>query len=188
MTAETITFMVPNRNRPARYLRNCLYSLRHQTREIDEIVVSDMSTQEPFRTETEELCDEYGAKFVHTEVSEEDVSYEEYRSDLDDYRNGVVYPWDGKPKPKPWVETVGLEKYFDRYVDLYLHTLCYNVGLRNCTKDLIVWFGQDTLLSENGVDVIMSIFFRALTNLLGRPMSTIGQNISYPFSPHNSVK
>ena len=38
------------------------------------------------------------------------------------------------------------------------------------------------------LDVIMSIGFCALTDLLGRPISAIGQNISYPFPPDNSVK
>src|SRR4030042_2864135 len=38
------------------------------------------------------------------------------------------------------------------------------------------------------LDVVMSICFCALTDLLGRPMSAIGQNISNPFSPDNSVK
>src|SRR5208337_600775 len=38
------------------------------------------------------------------------------------------------------------------------------------------------------LNVIMSICFRAITDLFGRPIRTIGQNISNAFSPNNSVK
>ena len=38
------------------------------------------------------------------------------------------------------------------------------------------------------LNIIMSIGFCALTNLFGRPISPIGQNISNPFPPDNSVK
>ncbi len=156
---DTISFMIPNRNREKRYLDSCLYSLSIQEDPVEEIVVADMSTMEPYISETEDICDEYGAKLIHTSIPPEDINYEDYLTERENYNSGKTTPWTKTvPMPQKWITKIPEEDFYERYVDLFLHTTNYNIGIKNCTKDIICWMGQDTLASNNTTKVVKAIY------------------------------
>lgn len=61
-----LSAIIPVRNRSGPRLRNCLRSLRWQTREV-EIVVSDYGSTSEHAASIRELADQFGAKVVRTE-------------------------------------------------------------------------------------------------------------------------
>jgi len=64
----TITLMIPYRNYDVLPFRTAMELIDIQTREFDEILVTDLASDEPFRTAMEELCGAYGVRYIYTEI------------------------------------------------------------------------------------------------------------------------
>lgn len=65
---QTISFVFYYRNRPLQLFKNCLKSLLNQTRKVDEILVSDVGSCEPYGSDMRKLCDEHGARYIYSKL------------------------------------------------------------------------------------------------------------------------
>lgn len=65
---KTLTLMIPYRNYDLMPFEIALKLMHRQTRAFNEILVSDLSSNEPFASNMEDLCGQYGVKYIHTEI------------------------------------------------------------------------------------------------------------------------
>ena len=68
-----LTVVIPERNtaeghRDMGRLENCLTSLKNQTISLDrfDIIVSDLDSDDPYRTNHQEICKKFGARYIYT--------------------------------------------------------------------------------------------------------------------------
>lgn len=70
MSSErTISLVVPYRNWDSGIFRVALHSLELQTKPVDEIILVDIASSEPFKTDIEMLCGEYDVKYYHLPIN-----------------------------------------------------------------------------------------------------------------------
>ena len=63
--AETLSIVMPYRDRPLPPFEVALKSLQHQTRKPYEVIIVDVASTEPYRSGMEALCEKYGAIYLY---------------------------------------------------------------------------------------------------------------------------
>ena len=74
--AETLSMVIPFRNRPVDVFEVSLKSLELQTRQLDEVILVDVASIEPFYSDMKSLCEEYGVKHMSIKLDLSDKAIE----------------------------------------------------------------------------------------------------------------
>lgn len=139
--AESISAVVPFRNRSVEDFEVCLYSMQRQTRLFDEIIVVDIMSDEPFKTKMRKLC------------KSKDVDY--HRIDIDAPEKAIeVFLWNT-------CHNYGLRLAKS---DLVCTTGCDRIYERNLVKVIVETFNRNK--EHTGRGTVMTTGIR---NLLRTP-------------------
>ena len=128
--AKTMTLMIPVRNVEAAPLRLSLESMRRQSLQFDEIVVSDFASYEPFKSDIEELCSKYqkelNVKYVYTSPPDIDLEIP--------------------------------ERVLDKILSVHLWQMNYNIGIRNSSSELIIISGSDRVFADDVSQIMLDFY------------------------------
>lgn len=76
LLADSLSIVVPFRNRPVDVFELSLKSLEYQTRQPDEVILVDIASGEPYYSDMKALCGEYGVKHLPIKIDASDKAIE----------------------------------------------------------------------------------------------------------------
>ncbi len=74
--ANSLTMVIPFRNRPVDVFELSLKSLTYQTKQPDEVILVDIASKEPYYSDMKALCGEYGVNHLPIKIDASDKAIE----------------------------------------------------------------------------------------------------------------